>query len=514
MKRFIVVVFLLLFVLVGCRENTVDKIKKEINIMYVENDNETSVGHNFYVPLNVLGYEITWASNSHYVEFINDKGVIKQSDKDETVLLKASFSYLEKIYEKDFTIVISKSDVVNTPFDFNTIIKQISIPTSTTKDLLLPKEIDGVLIQWSSNHEAINNDGVIYRQDDDILVTLTATLEYEEETHTLDYQVTVLKQESAKPFDFSKVIEKITIPTLIEGDITLPTEIDGVMITWVSNKPLILSNEGVVVRQSTHSDVRLSATLSKDEFVKDVSYDVVVLKETTQIDYQAILDRITLPLSTDVNLVLPTSIDNVMITWFSHHQNITNTGIITQGDNDISVQLTAIAGDVEKLFDVLILKKSEGIISTKTPIADVRAMSEGVMVEVHGIVTSHMTNGNYTIEDSTGAIPVYFGSNNEALVVGSVYVIEGELSSFQGLKQIGTNIKTPTIKQNLGTEPLPSVKDLSGYSLNYDDVTLYEGYVITYRNLEVIEKAVVNNALEFTVKNEAGETTNARLDQR
>lgn len=443
MKRFIVVVFLLLFVLVGCRENTVDKIKKEINIMYVENDNETSVGHNFYVPLNVLGYEITWVSNSHYVEFINDKGVIKQSDKDETVLLKASFSYLEKIYEKDFTIVISKSDVVNTPFDFNTIIKQISIPTSTTKDLLLPKEIDGVLIQWSSNHEAINNDGVIYRQDDDILVTLTASLEYKQETHTIDYIVEVVKKESVKPFDFSKVIEKITIPTLIEGDITLPTEIDGVMITWVSNKPLILSNEGVVVRQSTHSDVRLSATLSKDEFVKDVSYDVIVLKETTQIDYQAILDRITLPLSTDVNLVLPTSIDNVMITWFSHHQNITNTGIITQGDHDISVQLTAIAGDVEKVFDVLILKKSEGIISTKTPIADVRAMSEGVMVEVHGIVTSHMTNGNYTIEDSTGAIPVYFGSNNEALVVGSVYVIEGELSSFHGLKQIGTNIKSP-----------------------------------------------------------------------
>lgn len=28
MKRFIVVVFLLLYVLVGCRENTVDKIKK------------------------------------------------------------------------------------------------------------------------------------------------------------------------------------------------------------------------------------------------------------------------------------------------------------------------------------------------------------------------------------------------------------------------------------------------------------------------------------------------------
>lgn len=429
MKRFSVFVFLLVLLLVGCSDSKLNTIKNGIDIGYVKNDTELSVKNNFFVPLKVEGYDVTWTSQSPNLEFSNEKALVTRGNIDVIAHFKASFVYNQKTYEVDFEVTIIKADEI----------------------------IDS--------------------------------------------------------FDFLPIVEKIVIPRSTSSDIELPTLIDGVTITWTSSNPQVISNEGVVNRQPSDTEVRLTATLTKDLESKVITFDVVVEKEPS-IDYQAILNKITLPSSTDKNISLPKVVDNVLVTWFSNHENMTNEGVITQTSEDITVQLTATLGDVEKVFEITILKKTEGIISTKTPIADVRALSEGTVVTVHGVVTSLMTNGNFTIEDSTGAIPVYFGSNNNALEVGRVYIIEGELSIFNGLKQIGTSKKAPIIKETLDKVPLPSVIDLSDYSLDYDDVTLYEGHVISYQNLEVTQVLTPNNALEFMVKNEAGETTNARLDKR
>ena len=64
-------------------------------------------------------------------------------------------------------------------------------------------------------------------------------------------------------------------------------------------------------------------------------------------------------------------------------------------------------------------------------------MAQGTSVTVQGVITSLMSNGNFTIQDSTGAIPVYFGSGkNTAVQVGTEYVIKGSLGQFNGLIQI------------------------------------------------------------------------------
>ena len=164
-----------------------------------------------------------------------------------------------------------------------------------------------------------------------------------------------------------------------------------------------------------------------------------------------------------------------------------------------------------KSFQITVLKKDELPISNYEPIADVRLKAQGSTLKIEGVVTSLMSNGNYTIQDQSGAIPVYFGSGkNSELVIGTLYVIEGKLGIFNGLIQVSEpKIVSTGIQTNL-----PSVPNITGYSLDFDDVISYEAYVITYYNLEVTEIKTPSNAHEIYFKNEAGEASFVRLDTR
>ncbi|HHT82431.1 MAG TPA: hypothetical protein GX003_03205, partial [Acholeplasmataceae bacterium] len=301
----------------------------------------------------------------------------------------------------------------------------------------------------------------------------------------------------------------------VNGNITLLTSFKDNKITWQSLDEAISinGNQGVITKGESNTLVNLIAKLEVDDKViaiREFTLTVIKKDEENPINYDEILAKITLPSETKTDLLLPTVIDNVNITWVSNDSAISNAGVVTRGRDDISVTLSATAGSVTKTFLVVVLKE-EAIISTKTPIAEVREMALGKQVEVHGVVTSLMANGNFTIQDSSGAIPLYFGSNNNtALEIGTEYIVSGLTHNFNGLIQLNT----VSVIEKIGKTSLPSVIDLTGYSLDYDDVTLYEAYVISYKNLEVISVETKKNAIELTVKNEAGEQTNARLDTR
>lgn len=302
----------------------------------------------------------------------------------------------------------------------------------------------------------------------------------------------------------------------VNGNITLSTSFKDNKITWQSLDEAISinGNQGVITKGESNTLVNLIAKLEVDNKViaiREFTLTVIKKDEENPINYDEILAKINLPSETKTDLLLPTVIDNVNITWVSNDAAISNAGVVTRGRDDISVTLSATAGSVTKTFLVVVLKE-EVIISTRTPIAEVREMVQGNQVEVHGVVTSLMANGNFTIQDSSGAIPLYFGiNNNTALEIGTEYIVSGMTHNFNGLIQLNT----VSVIEKIGKTSLPSVIDLTGYSLDYDDVTLYEAYVISYKNLEVINvDETKNNAIELTVKNEAGEQTNARLDTR
>ena len=390
---------------------------------------------------------------------------------------------------------------------------------SVHNDLTLPTVIKGTEITWTSDSEfVVIEDGkaIVNRQAVDITVTLTASFEFNGKTESADFKV-ILKKIEPTQFDIELFRSFLDIPESTSIDLTLETSYEGYTVTWTSDSEFVVIEDGkaVVNRQDIDITATLSASITVDGEIQTVDFEVVVLKDEVDTpDYDLILNQITVPAHTSVNLVLPTRIDEVELTWFSNHSSITDTGIVTRQAEDVTVTLTVkVVEDMTffKTFVVVVDKKTEYPISKHMPIAEVREKAQNAAVKVQGVVTSLMSNGNYSIQDSSGAIPVYFGANkNNELVIGTEYVIEGVLGSFEGLIQI----INPKIIQTLGTRTLPEGIDLTGYSLEFEDITLFEANIVTYFGLEVVSKASPNNALELTLKNDANETTMVRLDQR
>ncbi len=90
---------------------------------------------------------------------------------------------------------------------------------------------------------------------------------------------------------------ELTLPASTKTNLNLPTTGSyGTEITWVSDKPEVIANDGTVTRQQTDVDVKLTATIKKGqaETEKDITVKVLMQSETTPIAaYQFTADDLT-----------------------------------------------------------------------------------------------------------------------------------------------------------------------------------------------------------------------------
>jgi hypothetical protein len=74
-------------------------------------------------------------------------------------------------------------------------------------------------------------------------------------------------------------------PTQVDADVILPTSIDGVTISWASNKPEVLSGSGELGERSTSNQtITLTATFTLNDVVVKKTFTVVVLAEEVIIE--------------------------------------------------------------------------------------------------------------------------------------------------------------------------------------------------------------------------------------
>lgn len=506
MKFSKILVLLLVLMVVGCTQTTAPKIEDGILIQYANNNSQDSVTTDLIVPTMIKEKTITWTSNSEFAVIVNNRVVINRQNEDVKVTLTASIEVDGKAITRPFEITILKST-----FNFDALFNSIVVPTSTKTSFSLPLSVDGHEIVWTSSNPAlISTTGVVFTTPTEAEVTLSATVKIDGATRTHNYVITVL---ATHTFDVDAFKTALAMPTVTSEDLDLVQSYLDQAVIWSSSNESVLSSAGLITRQNQDIEVSLTASITVNGQLYAVVFKVTVLKaEVVVPDYNAILNQINVPNQATANLTLPTTIDDVQITWQSNNAAISTTGVVIRQTSDVTVTLTAIITDnttYTKTFTVLVPKLADYPVSTEMPIAEVRLKAQGAKVTIHGVITSLMTNGNFTIQDSTGAIPVYM-NNNTGLKVGTEYIIEGTLGIFNGLIQISS----PTIVQTLGEKPLSEGIDLTGYSLDFDDVILYEANVITYKDLEVTSIATPNNAIELYLKNSAGETTFVRLDKR
>ena len=169
--------------------------------------------------------------------------------------------------------------------------------SEVTKDIALPTSIDGYDLIWTvPENDAITSDGKVTVQDDDVYVSLKVA--YGDQTASISLKVPGENIEST----MNEALASVDIPNKddVRGNITLPTEKNGVKITWTTDHPEIVdvaahdnggydaTPAGTVTRPEKDTTVKMTATLSYKgkEAVKEIEIQVkAAAKEIKDSDY-------------------------------------------------------------------------------------------------------------------------------------------------------------------------------------------------------------------------------------
>lgn len=165
--------------------------------------------------------------------------------------------------------------------------EKLNIPEEVSSNItLIKKGFYGSDIKWeSSNPDVINPDtGEVKTPnvgEEEILVTLTATLSYGEETKIESFYIKVLPAKDQDELDIEEDMSKLDIPLFISGNISLPLKGDkGSDITWTSSDSSILTNDGKVNLGEEEQEICLTATLKKGKLEKSKEFKITVFKKT------------------------------------------------------------------------------------------------------------------------------------------------------------------------------------------------------------------------------------------
>ena len=343
---------------------------EKLGIGYTSGNSEASVTENLELLENIDGVAVTWKSNKP--ETVKDDGtVIRPAEADIQVTLTATLTKGQATKQKTFTVTVLHDQ---DKLDVKTAYNKLEIgyetgdkPDKVTQNLTLPKtvaEAAGVSITWKSNKpETVKDDGTVIRPaETDIQVTLTATLSKGKVAEQKAFTVTVLHDQDK--LDVKTAYNKLEIgyetgdsKDAVTQNLTLPktvAEAAGVSITWKSDKPETVKDNGTVIRLAEADiQVTLTATLTKGQAAKQKTFTVTVLRDQDIAELESALKKLKIGYKDQRNnehwvtgdLMLPDKVDGftgVAVTWESNNTNvIKNDGKVTRPDLDTKVTLTA-----------------------------------------------------------------------------------------------------------------------------------------------------------------------------
>lgn len=177
--------------------------------------------------------------------------------------------------------------------------EDIAIDEEVKDNLNLPSEgFYGSKITWeSSNPEIINaGTGEVKNPkmgEEEVFVTLTATLTYGDETRVETFYVKVVPTKDKEEQNLDEDYNELNVPLFTVKDIELPSVgKHGSEIKWESSDPDIISLDGKVTLGDEEKEVTLTATLKNGVFEKKKEFSVrVFIKAPGANDpvYQAIV---------------------------------------------------------------------------------------------------------------------------------------------------------------------------------------------------------------------------------
>lgn len=158
----------------------------------------------------------------------------------------------------------------------------------------------------------------------------------------------------------------------VVGDITLPTEVMGVPVTWESTVPEAISTEGKVTRTYEDIPVTLTATMSAYGVKVNKEFQATVAKKGPKEDIELAKKALNMLSVTDKDLVLPSDgILDTAITWKSDDTTImTDDGHIVSrpsvgaGNSKVTMTATFTLTGVQstKDFEIEVMEEPYGYV--------------------------------------------------------------------------------------------------------------------------------------------------------
>lgn len=147
------------------------------------------------------------------------------------------------------------------------------------------------------------------------------------------------------------LIERVKANLTVDDEldeITLPTNIGGVLITWQSSKSGLITENGVILKPAIDITTSLTATLSYEDRVMTKIFSVLILGDVS-VDYNKVqnaIDTISFEyFELTEDIILIDEVNGISIIWSSNDGvTITSTGIVTRPLADVgdaTVTLTA-----------------------------------------------------------------------------------------------------------------------------------------------------------------------------
>ena len=323
----------------------------------------------------------------------------------------------------------------------NEVMNTIDLPLETKEDLELPStytyEDKEIVATWnSSNVDALSNEGKIFRGKEDQLVTLSLSLQLNEDKITNTFDITILALE--KEVIANQILDLIQVPNEATEDFVLSSFVkfddNNYKVNWESSNEEVVTTKGLVTYQAEDTEVTLTATISYDK-VKYSKEFKVVIKAFDTTEMKNYLDSVTIPSETSEKIDLPTSYksnnNTYDISWKSNNEDIlSNKGEIGISLKDTVVTLTAYIKidnvTLSKNFEIKVLKSSnDQVLEILNDSIRVQKMANSdiyLPTNLGNNITCSWTSSNESILSNDGKIITTVNGPQEVILTANIKI--------------------------------------------------------------------------------------------
>ncbi|WP_294744757.1 immunoglobulin-like domain-containing protein [uncultured Exiguobacterium sp.] len=299
------------------------------------------------------GIEVSLSSDNTNV--LSNDGKVTPSNANESVSLTVIAKKGSAELQKKFTNLLVPKVGLSIDELLLSYINKLTLPTTLVSDIVLQVPT-GITVSITSDKPSVVASGGIVTQgitDEIVNITITAT----KDGVTKDRTITGIKVPLSPTKLLDKALQDLSLTSLtnLTSSLNLPTEINGLPITWKSSNANIISNTGTIIPAVSSQAFSLTAWIMKDGVLKSKTFDGTIAGNPSLIlkEDLARITAVSPTLNVYLDLKLPTTLNGSPLTWKSSNESLlTSLGIVKNRAQITPFTLSATTGNTSSILSL------------------------------------------------------------------------------------------------------------------------------------------------------------------